>query len=115
PGMKYQLIRVSEYTQDPVLTELIRIVGTGKVEPHTVQAAVWTRTDNLSWNDLASKSTQGIQGRVNFFNAQQIAQAKMVLLTAESRVREKAAREKSGETTEEGPAVPERQFTRRVQ
>ena len=109
PSMNYQLIRVSEYTSDPVLTELIQMVGSGRIDQHSAQAAVWTRTDNMSWKNLADKGTQGIQGRVSYFNAQQLAQAERILMTAEGRVRESAkTRDTNLETTETSTPVRSR-------
>jgi hypothetical protein len=109
PSMNYQLIRVSEYTSDPVLTELIQMVGSGRIDQHSGQAAVWTRTDNMSWKNLADKGTQGIQGRVSYFNAQQLAQAERILMTAEGRVRESAkTRDTDLETTETSTPVRSR-------
>jgi hypothetical protein len=100
PGFTYRLVPVHDYTQDPVLAELIQMVGSGRIDQHTGQAAVWTRTDNMSWQDLANKSLQGVLGRVNYFSPRQIADAQMILLTAEGRVREKAATEKQNGVSE---------------
>lgn len=91
PSMTYRLVRVSEYTQDPVLTELIQMVGSGRFDQQSAQAAVWTRTDDMSWQALASKGTQGIQGRVSYFSTQQISQAQTILVAAEGRARENMA------------------------
>lgn len=65
PRLNYRLVRVSDYTTDPVLAELIRMVGVGKVNPQAAQAGV-TQTDNMSWQQLTSKGVRGIQGRVSY-------------------------------------------------
>ncbi len=91
PNLEYKLVAVEEYTQDPILAELIRITGTGRVNAQAVQAAVWTRTDNMSWQQLASKGVQGIHGRVPYFTQQELLAAQVLMSTAEGRVREKAS------------------------
>lgn len=110
PRLNYRLVRVSDYTTDPVLAELIRMVGVGKVNPQAAQAAVWTRTDNMSWQQLTSKGVRGIQGRVSYFSAEQLTEAQLILLTAEGRVREKAAADKD----QQKEAQSGRQVTSRI-
>lgn len=101
PRVDYKLVRVSEYTQDPVLAELIRMVGSGRVDQHSAQAAIWTRTDNMSWQDLANESSRSIGGgRDYFFKPANIAMAQNIFVTAEARVREAAERGESSEPVE---------------
>jgi hypothetical protein len=90
PRMNYKLVSVEEYTDDAVLAELIRMVGTGRVDQHSAQAAIWTRTDNMSWRELAAKNAQGIQGAVWYFNSKHIANGQYLLTAAEGAVREAA-------------------------
>ena len=96
--IEYKLVRVEEYTDDVVLQELIRMVGTGKLNQHSAQAAIWTRTDNMSWQQLAAKNHRGIQGVEYYFNAGNIAEAQVILATAEGNVREAASRGKQAES-----------------
>jgi hypothetical protein len=84
---------VEEYTQDEVLSELIRMVGSGKVDQHSAQAAVWNRTDNMDWQALADKSTRGILSVEYYFSAKNIQEGKRIMATAEGRVREKGESE----------------------
>lgn len=90
PNLEYKLVAVSEYTKDPVLSELITMVGSGRVPQHSAQAAIWTRTDNMSWQQLAAKNTQGIHGRISYFTPADLTAAQYLMATAEGRVREKA-------------------------
>jgi hypothetical protein len=100
PRVQYTLVRVSDYTQDPVLAELIRMVGSGRVDQHSAQAAIWTRTDNMSWQDLANESSRSIGGgRDYMFNPRNIAMAQNIFVNAEARVRE-AAESKTTEPAE---------------
>ncbi|MFN5622985.1 MAG: hypothetical protein ACK5DM_03500, partial [Planctomyces sp.] len=88
PTAQYRMVRVSDYTQDPVLSELITMVGTGRVDQQSAQAAIWTRTDNMSWEQLSTKTVRGIHGFRRYFQPGQIAQGQQLVATAETRVRE---------------------------
>ncbi len=93
--LEYKLVPVEEYTKDEVLTELIRMVGSGRVNQHSAQAAIWNRTDNMSWQDLASKSTRGILGVEYYFAPQNIREGQYLMAAAEGNIRENAKAEKS--------------------
>ena len=102
PRLEYKLIPVEEYTNDEVLSELIRMVGTGRVNQHSAQAAIWNRTDKMSWDALASKSVRGILSVEYYFNAQNILEGQLMLATAEGSVREKAQNADQTESNEAG-------------
>jgi hypothetical protein len=104
PHLDYKLIPVEEYTKDEVLGELIRMVGTGRVNQHSAQAAIWNRTDNMDWQALASKNVRGILSVEYYFNSQNILEAQMLMATAEGHIREKAQAEDNVGTTEGGSA-----------
>ncbi|MCA9076776.1 MAG: hypothetical protein KDA93_17250 [Planctomycetaceae bacterium] len=53
PKMNYQLVRTEEFTQDPVLQELLKLVAQQKIHPDIAQAAAWHLADNMSWEELA--------------------------------------------------------------
>lgn len=85
---QYRMVKVSDYTSDPVLAELITMVGTGRVDQQSAQAAIWTRTDNMSWEQLSTKTVRGIHGFRRYFQPGQIVQGQQLVATAETRVRE---------------------------
>ena len=100
--LEYKLVPVEEYTKDEVLTELIRMVGTGRGNQHSAQAAIWTRTDNMSWQQLAAKNVRGILSVQYYFNAQNIQEGQMMMAAAEGIVREKSKDTEKPEATETG-------------
>ncbi|MEZ6125093.1 MAG: hypothetical protein R3C49_18255 [Planctomycetaceae bacterium] len=90
PQANYQMVPVDSYTQDVVLKELITMVGTGKLAPPAAQAAVWNRTDNMSWQDLASKVSYGVLGnKVPYFTSADLRRAQLISSTAVARIRER--------------------------
>lgn len=102
PNVEYKLVRVSEYTEDPVLSELIKMVGTGRINQKSAQAAIWTRTDNMTWQQLAAKNFNTLQGVEYFFHPNNISEGQLILTSAEARVREAA--ENKEEKNEEVPS-----------
>ena len=59
---RYRLIPVSKLTSDPVLYELLATVGTGRVDSQAAQAAAWTMTDKMTWQQLAAKQVTHLGG-----------------------------------------------------
>ncbi len=104
PRVEYKLVRVTEYTEDPILTELIRMLGTGRINQHSAQAAIWTRTDNMSWQQLAEKGNRNFNGVIEYyFTPQNISAAQLLVATAEGNVREAAV---GGESESSETAAP---------
>lgn len=90
PRANYAIIPVEEYTNDPVLKELILMVGTGRMAPQAAQAAVWNRTDNMSWQELSNKFSYGVVGnKVPYFSSNDLRGAQLISTTAVARVRDR--------------------------
>lgn len=100
--LEYKLVPVEEYTKDEVLAELIRMVGTGRVNQHSAQAAIWTRTDNMTWQELAAKNVRGILSVEYYFNTQNIREGQLLMAAAEGSVREKSQETEKPESNEGG-------------
>jgi hypothetical protein len=103
--LEYKLVPVEEYTKDEVLGELIRMVGRGEVNQHSAQAAIWTRTDNMSWDQLASKSVRGILSVQYYFQPQDILQGQRIMEVAQVNVQENAKADKSEPKEDEASRV----------
>jgi len=88
PRVEYRMVKVADYTDDPVLQELISMVGSGRLHQRSAQAAIWTRTDGMSWQQLAGKSVRGIRGFRKYFAPAEISRGQMILTVAETRARE---------------------------
>ena len=58
----YRMIKVEQFTKNPELTELIRLVGTNRIHLPSAQAAAWHLSDKMSWRELASKSIKRLGG-----------------------------------------------------
>lgn len=91
PQASFKIVPLEDYTQDEVLRQLITMVASGRLPAQSAQAAVWTRTDNMSWQELASKAKfDVVRGKVPYFHTNDLRAAQMIVTTAEGRAKEAA-------------------------
>ncbi|MCH7990157.1 MAG: hypothetical protein IID46_13540, partial [Planctomycetes bacterium] len=102
PRKTYRIIKVEDYTKDPVLQMLIEMVGTNRIDPQIAQAAAWNLTDKMSWQTLAAKQHKYLGGRrpTPYFSRAQIFRAQQLVAFAVGEAKEKQKRERNGEATE---------------
>lgn len=100
PRMTYRLGKVEEFSDDPVLTETLKIVASGEHDPQAGQAAAWHVANNMSWKQLREKSNQHI-GRpaTRHFTKEALALAQKIHETAVTRVKEQNAKTESAATS----------------
>ena len=97
---RYRLMPVSRVSKDPVLYELLSHISSGKVDPQAAQAAAWTISDKMSWQQLAAKTVSHLGGGQEpspYFSQEQLMGAQQLLATAVERA----------ETRKKEPAVEE--------
>ena len=51
----YEIRPIESFTSDVRVQELLKMLGTGKIDQRAAQAAAWHFTNNMSWNELAAK------------------------------------------------------------
>ncbi|MGD9854760.1 MAG: hypothetical protein AB7U20_07390 [Planctomycetaceae bacterium] len=51
--MTYQLVKTEEFTSDPLLQELLKLVAKRRIPSKIAQAAAWHIANGLSWQELA--------------------------------------------------------------
>ena len=90
PRMTYRLGKVEEFSDDPVLTETLKIVASGEHDAQAGQAAAWHVANKMSWKQLREKSNQHI-GRpaTRHFTKETLALAQRIHEIAETRVKER--------------------------
>ncbi len=81
PSSHYKLVPVSQVSDDPVLYELLTVVGTGKVDSQAAQAAAWHLTDKMSFQQLAAKTATHLGGQppTPYFSQAQLQGAQQLL------------------------------------
>ncbi|REJ74950.1 MAG: hypothetical protein DWQ34_14745 [Planctomycetota bacterium] len=90
PRVEYKLIPVTEFSDNATLHELLKLVGTGKLNQQAAQAAAWHLANDMSWEELASKKYERVRAadtpyfsRAQLFAAQNIVTASKQLAEAE--------------------------------
>jgi hypothetical protein len=114
PSVKseYVLVPVEKFSSDPVLYELLTIVGTGKVDPQGAQAAAWNIANKMSWDQLANKVTPHVGGvpPTPYFNRNQLFAGQSILAQARKVAEENPTPRKpeirTSRVAESTPAAP---------
>ena len=90
PRMTYRLARPEEFTQDARLVELLKVIGNGRINARVAQAAAWHLSNNMSWQELASKETNHLGGLppTPYFSPAQIMSANQVVIQLAAIVRQ---------------------------
>jgi len=100
PQVKYRLVRPEEFSNDPVLREVLKLVATGKLDKQAAQAAAWHVANGMSWQELASKT-------INHVNAPDSPYFSLAALqTAQRIVAEAQRRAHEAEVVPERPSAP---------
>lgn len=76
PRSSFQLVRTQDYTTDEILHELIAVAASGEQSAKCVQAAIWHRSDQMAWEQLAAKVIYQATGSSPWFSDKDIQQAK---------------------------------------
>ncbi len=86
PRMKYKIVPIETFTQDPRVIALCSMLGRNEVPQNAAQAAAWHLTDGLNWDQLARKNR--VQTRfqtVKYFNAAELFLAKRLVAEVDRR------------------------------
>jgi hypothetical protein len=100
PRIEYKLVPIEEYAKDPAITEVIKLMVSGKLDQHSAQAAAWHLQNGLSWEELAKKiGAKHLNGSVeSYFTPAHLQRALTATRFAKERV-EKAAETKTAATS----------------
>ena len=100
PSSRYKLVPVSAVSQDPVLYELLTVVGTGKVDSQAAQAAAWHLTDKMSFQQLAAKAMTHLGGQAPtpYFSQAQLQGAQQLLALSTQKAEERKTQKPAVET-----------------
>jgi hypothetical protein len=112
PRMTYRLIKLEEFTSDPVLQELLVMVGSGAYDDNkqAVQAATWNVTDKMGWDKLAAKQIEHVGGQPDepYFSQSELSAAQQILAQAQAKARQRDKAKE--ETTVRKGRIPEKKI-----
>jgi hypothetical protein len=95
PSITYRLIRPEEYSDDPALAELLKMVAAGRVEKQAAQAAAWHIASGMSWQQLSAKTYNHVNAPdTPYFQPQTLRLAQLIVAESQSRGAEAARTEK---------------------
>jgi hypothetical protein len=73
PNIPYEIRPLAEVTTKPGVKELLADLGRGKLDQRATQAAAWHLANGLSWQELAAKRIEHLNGTSEpWFNRQEI-------------------------------------------
>jgi len=91
PRMHYEIRPVDTYVKRPAVVEVIKLFAAGKLPRQAAQAATWHLNNDVSWAELASKTTgrkRLLGGEEPYFTRQQIAAAMQIASLAATRAKQ---------------------------
>jgi len=97
PRTPMAVIPIEEYTNNPVLENLIKMVGSGTLETGAAQAAAWNVASDKSWEELAALKYDRVATANDppQFSRGQLQAAQMIVTSAEQKAAESPATEKN--------------------
>ena len=90
PNSKYTIAPISKISRDPVLYQLLTVVGSGKVDTKAAQAAAWHQANKMSFKQLSEKMNTplGALTQTPDFTRSQILAAEELIAQAKQRAAE---------------------------
>jgi hypothetical protein len=96
PGNTYRLVRPEEFSKDPALHELLKLIGTGSLEPNAAQAAAWHVANDMNWQELAALKHNAASGPDRpLFSRAHLVVAERIVAEARSRAAEAVTESKT--------------------
>jgi hypothetical protein len=95
PHVEYTLVPIESYAKDPAVTEVIKLMLSGKLDQHSAQAAAWNLQNGLSWQELAKKvGAKHLNGSVEpYFTAVQLQRALVATQLAQKQAKQQSERQ----------------------
>jgi hypothetical protein len=89
PRTKYDIVPIENFTRNSQVIELCRMLGSGKLDQMSAQAATWHLTDNLSWQQLVQKigATHLNGSSERYFHPNQVAMGMRYVQIAQQRAK----------------------------
>ncbi|MBT4011406.1 MAG: hypothetical protein HOF15_03720, partial [Planctomycetaceae bacterium] len=89
PRIKYDIVPIENFTRNAQVIELCRMIGSGKLDQMSAQAAAWHLTDKLSWQQLVQKigATHLNGSSERYFHPNQVAMGMRYVQIAQQRAK----------------------------
>ncbi|HTM54389.1 MAG TPA: hypothetical protein VL175_10185 [Pirellulales bacterium] len=102
PHTPYEIKPIEEYTSNTEVKELLTLFGKNGLSQRATQAAAWHLANNMSWEDLANKRIEHLDGSSEiWFSPQELSAGTQIAQLAVANSQEKANAKKK-----DSPTVP---------
>ncbi len=93
PQIPYEIVPLDQFTKDPAVKELLTAFGKNKINQRAAQAAAWHLANDMSWEELAGKRIDHLNGTSElWFNPEEIQAGMQLASTAEATATAEAAK-----------------------
>jgi hypothetical protein len=69
-AIPYKIVPISEFNSDPNVAALCALLGKGKIDQRSAQAAAWHLANGMSWAELAAKRIERLDGSSSSYFSQ---------------------------------------------
>ncbi len=93
PRIAYELVPLSEHTDDPRVVELCRELGWGQIQPNVAQAVAWNLSNGVSWEELAEANRRESRyfGNTRLFRTSELVAAQAYVAKTAEKLEPQAA------------------------
>ncbi|MFO1022121.1 MAG: hypothetical protein U0903_15730 [Planctomycetales bacterium] len=109
PNKNYRLVSIEQFTKDPYQQEVLKVIGSGRFDKESSQAAAWHAFSKLSWQQIAEMKDEQLGGFEDtlHFNPQSVDMAQQLISRSQFQARE-LAKQNAGKEKTEPAAAPAR-------
>jgi hypothetical protein len=85
----YDIVPVDQFSDDAAVKHVLTLLGNGEIDQRGAQAAAWHLANGMSWQELASKRIEHLNGTAEmYFHPQEIQRGMQIASVAVARARE---------------------------
>jgi hypothetical protein len=103
PAIPYEIKPLEQVSSDPRVAEVLKQFSHGKSTQRVAQIAAWHLANNMSWQQLAEKHIEHLNGQVEPYFAADEIRAAMALVNTASDLAKQAPRKGDSLTGKESP------------
>jgi len=104
PKVPYEIRPIESFTTKPGVAELCAMLGRGEIDQRAAQVAAWHLNSDLSWEQLASKRIEHLDGTSEpYFTPIELAQGAAIAETAQKQAAQSKPKAKSADSAAASP------------
>jgi len=85
----YDMVPIEQFSDDVAVKHVVTLLGNGEIDQRGAQAAAWHLANDMSWQELASKRIEHLNGSAEmYFHPREIQRGMQIASVAVARARE---------------------------